>query len=164
MSGLSAVCSLMFFLFVCIVRQPSIEVNLSPFLFNYYTGLRPTLQCDVDIPGPQLLAVEADITITGPMGAITGDSRVTVDEVVEETLGDNYFRVITFAALSSVLDDGVYTCVGIVRPATPSAFVTNGEAMGTRDLRVVGKSPRPPPYIHLQCMHATVIILVSPSH
>ena len=143
MSGLSAVCSLMFFLFVCIVRQPSIEMNLSPFLFNYYTGLRLTLQCDVDIPGPQLLAVEADITITGPMGAIlTGDSRVTVGEVVEETLGDNYFRAITFAALSSVLDNGVYSCVGTVRPATPSAFVTNGESTGTRELRVVGKSPR----------------------
>ena len=127
--------------YFCVVRQPTIEINLDPFLITYYTGLGLTLQCDVDIPGPQLLAVEADITVSGPSGAITGDSRVTVGEVVEDAAGDAYSRVITFSALSSMLDDGMYTCMGTVRPTTPSAFITNGEGTGSRQLNVVGKSP-----------------------
>ena len=127
--------------YFCVVRQPTIEINLDPFLITYYTGLGLTLQCDLDIPGPQLLAVEADITVSGPSGAISGDSRVTVGEVVEDTAGDAYSRVITFSALSSMLDDGLYTCMGTVRPTTPSAFITNGEGTGSRQLNVVGKSP-----------------------
>ena len=125
----------------CLVRQPTIEIGISPLFAIYYTGLGLTLLCDVDIPGPQLLAVEAEITASGPSGAITGDSRVTVGEVTEDTAGDSYSRIITFSALSSMLDDGMYTCMGTVRPTAPSAFITNGEGTGSRQLNVIGKSP-----------------------
>ena len=109
-------------------------------MLNYYVGLSFTWRCDVNIPGNQLLGVDAVVEWMGPGGRLTSssDGRLTVGDLVIDSPGREYRRSLTFSPLSAD-DMSSYSCSATVMPTVDNSGVTNGIGMGSDNLTVASK-------------------------
>ena len=119
-----------------------IQFSREPLLLNYYVGLiNFTWRCDVNIPGAQLIGVNALVEWTGPSSKLTSsnDGRLTLGPLVVDIPGREYRRLMTFSSLSAD-DMGSYSCSVTIMPATANPKVTNSVGIGNNNLIVSSKN------------------------
>ena len=108
-------------------------------LESLYVGLNFTWLCEVDLPGRQLAGVSAAVDWRGPSGNVmTSDSRITLGDVVQATLGRTFQRSVMFSPLSAG-DTGSYSCTGTVMPTVMNSNVKNGVGTANESLTVASK-------------------------
>ena len=119
-----------------------IQFDREPLLLNYYVGLNNFIwRCDVNIPGTQLVGVNAVVEWTGPSGNLTSsnDGRLTLGPLVVDSPGRQYRRLVTFSSLSSD-DMGSYSCSATIMPTTANPKVTSSVGIGNNNLTVTSKN------------------------
>ena len=94
----------------------------------------------MNIPGQQLIGVDAVIEWRGPDGPLvsSSDGRVTLGDVVIDSPGREYRRSIIFSPLSAD-DIGSYSCSANIMPTVANTGVTNGFGIGNSSLTVAGR-------------------------
>ena len=119
-----------------------IQFTREPLLLNYYVGLNNFIwRCDVNIPGAQLIGVNAIVEWMGPSGklASSNDGRLTLGPLVVDSHGREYRRLVTFSPLSAD-DMGSYNCSATIMPTTANPKVTNSVGIGNNNLTVTSKN------------------------
>ena len=101
---------------VCTGEPPTVTITASPIDSDYFTGLRLTLTCSIQIPlelSSLPIIVSAQWTKFG--SALVTNSRVTVGEIPVR-VGLNVYQVsLVFSSLDRTSgDEGNYTCTGNV--------------------------------------------------
>ena len=83
--------------------------------------------------------MSAAVDWRGPRGDVmTSDSRITVGDVVQSTLGRTFQRSVMFSPLSAG-DNGSYSCSATVMPTMMNSNVKNGVGTGNESLTVASK-------------------------
>ena len=121
---------------------PNLRVLLTeiPLVAIEYVGLNFTWRCEVNIPGQQLMGVDAVVEWKKSNNSFTSsnDGRITVANIAIDTPGRIYRRSVIFSPLSAE-DVGSYSCSATVIPTVANPQVTNGFGKVDGSLTVTGK-------------------------
>ena len=105
-----------------------------------YVGLNFTWRCEAQVPGSQLVDIDAVIEWMkdGIRLSSSSNGRITLGETIIDSPGREFRRSIVFSPLSAG-DMGSYSCSATIRPTVDNPGVTNGVGIGNKSLTVVSK-------------------------
>ena len=128
-------------MFPFVVPPPSMSVSLTPSGTIYESALL-VITCNAALPSVVDTDVSANVTWTGPSGAINGDERILVGQVTSYEENSTFQSELMFSPVDNgdMMDDtndsGNYTCT--MEISSTNTLILNGMNSANKEITVAG--------------------------